>query len=79
MTDNRAEILGRLDDAGVAVMVVHGDEDEAVPVSLARTWVATMEEMDMEHEYVELPGVTHGPVISVSQEHIYGFFDKHSK
>ena len=79
MTDNRAEILGRLDDAGVPVMVVHGDEDEAVPVDLARTWVATMEEIGMEHEYVELPGVTHGPVITVSQEHIYAFFGNHSK
>ena len=79
MTENRGEILGRLDDAGVPVMVVHGDEDEAVPVDLARTWVATMEEIGMEHEYVELPGVTHGPVITISQEHIYGFFDKHSK
>ena len=79
MTENRGEILGRLDDAGVPVMVVHGDEDEAVPVDLARTWVATMEEIGMEHEYVELPGVTHGPVITISQEHIYEFFDKHSK
>lgn len=79
MTDNRAEILRRLDDAGVPVMVVHGDEDEAVPVDTARTWVATMEEIGMEHEYVELPGVTHGPVITVSQEYIYEFFDRYSK
>ena len=79
MTDNRAEILGRLDDAGVPIMIVHGDEDEAVPVDLARTWTATMEELGMEHEYVELPGVTHGPVITLSQEHVYEFFDAHSK
>jgi predicted peptidase len=79
MTDNRAEILGRLDDAGVPVMIVHGDEDEAVPVDLARTWAATMDEIGMMHEYVELPGVTHGPVITVSQEYVYEFFGKHSK
>jgi dipeptidyl aminopeptidase/acylaminoacyl peptidase len=79
MTENRAEILGRLDDAGVPVMLVHGDADEAVPVDLARTWVATMKEIGMEHEYVELPGVTHGPVITISQERIYEFFGKHSK
>jgi poly(3-hydroxybutyrate) depolymerase len=79
MTENRAEILGRLDAAGVPVMMVHGDADEAVPVDLARTWVATMEEIGMEHEYVELPGVTHGPVITISQEHVYEFFRKHSK
>jgi poly(3-hydroxybutyrate) depolymerase len=79
MTENRAEILGRLDDAGVPVMLVHGDADEAVPVDLARTWVATMKEIGMEHEYVELRGVTHGPVITISQERIYEFFGKHSK
>jgi len=79
MTDNRAEILGQLDDAGVPVMIVHGDEDEAVPVDLARTWTATMEEIGMEHEYVELPGVTHGPVIRDSQQYIHEFFGKHSK
>jgi poly(3-hydroxybutyrate) depolymerase len=79
MTESRADILQGLKDGGVPVMLVHGDEDEAVPVDLARTWVATMEELGMEHEYVELPGVTHGPVITVSQEHIYEFFGKHSK
>lgn len=79
MTENRAEILGRLDEAGVPVMIVHGAADELVPVDLARTWVATMEELGMEHEYVELPDVTHGPVITASQEHIFEFFGKHSK
>jgi predicted peptidase len=79
MTENRVEILERLNDADVPVMVVHGDEDEAVPVDLARTWAATMDEIGMEHEYVELPGITHGPVITVSQEHVYEFFGKHSK
>lgn len=79
MTENRAEILGRLENAGLPVMVVHGREDEVVPVDLARTWVATMEEIGLTHEYVELQGVTHGPVITLSQEHIYEFFGKHSK
>lgn len=79
MTENRTEILGKLDEAGVPVMVVHGAADEVVPVDLARTWVATMEELGMEHEYVELPGVTHGPVITASQAHIFEFFGKHSK
>jgi poly(3-hydroxybutyrate) depolymerase len=79
MMQNRAEYLQPIKDAGVPIMVVHGDQDEAVPVQTSRDWVATMKEMDIEHEYVELPGVTHGPVITVSQEHIYKFFDKHSK
>jgi len=79
MTENRAEILRKLEEAEVPVMIVHGADDELVPVDLARTWVATMEELGMEHEYVELPGVTHGPVITASQEHIFEFFGKHSK
>ena len=79
MTENRAAILGQLHEAGVPVMVVHGDADELVPVDLVHTWVATMEEIGMEHEYVELPGVTHGPVIYDSQSHVYEFFEQHSR
>lgn len=79
MSEDRAEILGDLHDAGIPVMVIHGDEDEVVPADLARTWVATMEEIGMEHEYVELPGVTHGPVITDSQGHVHEFFDRHSR
>lgn len=79
MTDTRAEILGRLADAGVPVLMVHGAADEVVPVDLSRTWVETMEEIGMEHGYAELPGITHGPVITASQSHVYDFFDAHSK
>jgi len=79
IVDNRAEILQRLADNDVPVLVVHGDADEAVPVATSHTWVAAMDEIGLEHEYVELPGVTHGPVIRDSQKYIYEFFDKHSK
>ena len=79
MNGTRNEILQGIEDGGVPVMVVHGDMDEAVPVDESRTWTAAMKEMGMEHEYVELPGVTHGPVITLSQEHIYEFFAKHAK
>jgi poly(3-hydroxybutyrate) depolymerase len=79
LTENRSAILGRLHEAGIPVMIIHGDADEVVSVDLARTWAATMEEIGIAHEYVELPGVTHGPVITVSQEHVYRFFDRHSR
>ncbi len=79
LTENRAELLGALHEAGIPVMIIHGDEDEVVSVSLAQTWAQTMAEIGMEHEYVEMPGVTHGPVITVSQEHVYEFFDRHSR
>lgn len=79
LTDTRAELIQKLADEDVAVMMVHGDADELVPADISRTWVATMDELGLEHEYVELPGVTHGPVITESQEHIYEFFDSQTK
>lgn len=79
IADNRAEYLQKLADANVPIILVHGDEDEAVPVESSQLWVSTMEEIGLEHEYVELEGITHGPVITLSQKHIYDFFDKHSK
>lgn len=79
MNENRAEVLQGIADGGIPIMVVHGDTDEVVPVQNTRDWVATMEEIGMEHEYVELPNVTHGPVITASQESVYEFFGRHSK
>jgi len=80
MMENRVQYLRPLRDAGVPIMVVHGDADELVPVATSRdNWVPSMKELGIEHEYVELPGVTHGPVITQSQTYIYEFFDEHSK
>ena len=79
LMENRAELLQKIADAGVPVMVVHGDADELVPVDTSHQWVATMDEIGMEHEYVELPGISHGPVITASQAAIYDFFGQHSK
>jgi len=80
MMANRVQYLEPLKKAGVPIMVVHGDMDEAVPVATSRdNWVPSMQELGIAHEYVELPGVTHGPVITQSQPYIYEFFDKHSK
>ena len=61
------------------VMVVHGDMDTAVPVSLSRTWVDTMKELKMTYEYIEVPGGDHGSVISSHQSQIFAFFAKYSK
>lgn len=80
MMANRVDYLKPLKEAGVPIMVVHGDADEAVPVATSRdNWVPSMKEIGIEHEYVELPGVTHGPVITRSQRYIYEFFGKHAK
>lgn len=80
MTGNREELLQKIADADLPIMVVHGDADEVVNVSISRDeWVPTMEELGMEYEYVEQPGVTHGPVITTSQADIFRFFGEHSK
>jgi len=79
MNQNRAEILKGIKDGGVPILVVQGDADEAVPVANTRMWVDTMKELGMNYEYVEMPGITHGPVITASQKDVYAFFAKHSK
>ena len=61
------------------IIFVHGDVDEAVPVSISRQWVDKMKELNMTYEYNEMKGVSHGPVITASLPSVYEFFGKHSK
>jgi predicted peptidase len=63
----------------IPVILVHGDMDEAVPVDIARRWATWMADNGMEHEYHELPGVTHGPVIEEGMDEIFAFFAAHAK
>jgi dipeptidyl aminopeptidase/acylaminoacyl peptidase len=63
----------------VPILAVRGDADSVVPVANTRTWVQTMKDLGLNHEYAELPGIDHGPVITASQEQVYAFFGKHSK
>jgi predicted peptidase len=79
MTNDRVKVLQAIKDAGVPMLVSMGDADEAVPVANVRTWAASMKELQMNHEYTEYPGVTHGPIMSASMPAIYAFFAKHSK
>ena len=75
----RKETMQPLKDAKVPVMIVHGDIDEVVPVANTHAWVDVMKELNMDYEYVEQPGITHGPVIQSGLKPIYAFFEKHSK
>jgi predicted peptidase len=79
MTNDRAKVLQAIKDAGVPMLVSMGDADEAVPVANVRTWVDTMKELQLNYEYKEYPGVTHGPIMAASMESIYAFFAKYSK
>jgi poly(3-hydroxybutyrate) depolymerase len=75
----RKETLQPMKDAKVPVMIVHGDIDEAVPVTNTHAWVEVMKELKMNYEFVEQPGITHGPVIESGLKPIYEFFAKHKK
>jgi predicted peptidase len=79
MTNDRAKVLQAIKDAGIPMLVSMGDADEAVPVANVRTWVETMKELQLNYEYKEHPGVTHGPIMGASMDDIYAFFAKHSK
>jgi predicted peptidase len=79
MTNDRAKVLQAIKDARIPMLVSMGDADEAVPVANVRTWVDTMKELQMNYEYKEHPGVTHGPIMAASLDDIYAFFARHSK
>jgi predicted peptidase len=76
---DQAENLQRLKDNGVALIVVHGESDEIVPVQGSRDLSAQAESMGLDVKYVELPGVGHGPVINQAQPYVFDFFDAHTK
>lgn len=76
---NQTESLQRLKDEGVGLIVVHGEADEISPVENSRSLAAEAEALGLDSEYVELPGIGHGPVINLAQEYIFEFFARHSR
>ena len=77
-----APLRERIDDIErfrhIPVLVLHGDEDQTVPVDLSRAWVARMRELGMEHVYAEIPGGDHSLFVSRSPEtlsKVFSFFD----
>lgn len=60
-------------------MIVHGDADTVVPPSVGRAWAEAMKSLQMNYQYVEVPGGDHGSVISSHQADIFAFFAKHSR
>jgi len=78
--EERDAIVRKIAAADLPMMVVHGDADAVVPVATSRDqWVPAMQAEGIEVEYVEQPGIDHGPVITSSQEAIFDFFARHSK
>lgn len=61
------------------VMVVMGDADEAVDVEVTRQWVAKMEELGMNYEYIEVEGGSHFSAGRQNIDKVLAFLEKHRK
>jgi predicted esterase len=62
------------------VMLVHGDMDTVVPVSVGRAWAEAMKSVPLkDFQYIEVPGGDHGTVIGSHQAEVFAFFAKHSR
>ena len=49
------------------IMLIHGDMDTVVPVTVGRAWAEAMKSVPMKtYEYIEVPGGDHGSVIGSS-------------
>ena len=71
------ELLEHIKD--VPVILVHGSADTTVSVTRILPWVNKMRELDMMHEYDEMPGVGHSDAIEHGASRIFAFFDNYSK
>jgi predicted peptidase len=63
----------------VPFIIYQGDTDELIRVADIRPWVEHMKELNMTHQYVEVPGGTHGSVMTTGMADLFAFFGKHSK
>ena len=61
------------------VMVVMGDADESVDVEVTRRWVAKMDELRMDYEYIEVAGGTHFSAGRQNIDKVFAFLAKHAK
>ena len=70
--------LGRI--PRMPIMLVHGDMDTVVPVTVGRAWAEAMQSIPMKNStYIEVPGGDHGSVIESHQAEVYAFFARHSR
>ena len=67
------EILERIKH--LPILVLQGDQDDAVPVERTRAWVAKMQEFGMQHIYVEIPEGDHSLLISQNKDNMQKFVD----
>ena len=68
-----SEVLERIKH--IPILVLHGDNDQTVPVELTRSWVAKMQELGIQHVYVEIAGGDHSLLISQDAVNMKKFTD----
>jgi len=62
------------------IMLVHGDMDTVVPVTVGRAWAEAMKSIPMkDYQYIEVAGGDHGTVITSHQTEVFAFFARHSR
>jgi poly(3-hydroxybutyrate) depolymerase len=63
----------------IPMIIVQGDMDPLVPVAGVRQWVDKFKELNITHQYIEMPGGDHGTVLTTGVPDVFAFFAKHSK
>jgi len=67
------EMLAKI--SHIPILVLHGDDDQTVPVQLTRDWVKQMQQLGMQYLYVEVKGGDHSLLISQDAENMKKFTD----
>jgi poly(3-hydroxybutyrate) depolymerase len=63
----------------IPMIIVQGDMDTLVPFAGVRQWIDQMKELNITHQYIEMPGGDHGSVLTTGVPDVFAFFAKHSK
>jgi poly(3-hydroxybutyrate) depolymerase len=79
MQPNSAEILEPMKDAGVPLLIIQGGADTVVPPTNTRAWAESMESIQMEGEYIEMPEGDHGSVINDGMPAIFELFEANTR
>ena len=61
----------------VPLLLAVGDQDSLI--TSARSFSAQLKDLNVAHEYIEMPGLDHGTIIMGSMPNVFTFFPKHVK
>jgi dipeptidyl aminopeptidase/acylaminoacyl peptidase len=58
-------------------ILIHGNDDRAVPIEQTRTWAAKMKAFGMTYQFREIRGGTHASTLERGARDMFRFFDQH--